>query len=447
MRIVIAGVGEVGMYLAEMLNKSNHDIIIIDPVKEKLNEVSNYFDLMTVHGSATSLETLQEAEVSNADLFIAVTRTQESNIISSILAKKLGTKRTIARIDNNEYVKSEHREIITELGIDSLVYPEILASDQIVKIIKNPGILKSIDFAEGKLTLMSIRVRKNLSIVGKSLIEITREYSDFNARVVAISRGKETIIPRGKDIIKDHDIIFLVVEARDRDKVKRIFKEKDFDIKNIMILGGSRIGIKTAQALENDYYVKLFEKDRDKAVYLADILHNTLVIQAEARTADFLVDEGIERVDAFISVTGNSEINILTSLLAKQLGVRLTIAEVENNDYLQLARKMDIDYLINKKLIAASHIFTHTIASNVIAVQTFTETQAEVLEFVVGPKAKITRKPLKEINFPPGAIIGGGVRNGQAFIAVGDTIIQPGDKVVVFALPEVIEKVAKFFKG
>ncbi len=446
MRIVIAGVGEVGMYLADMLNRGNHDVVIIDPVKDKLTEIATYFDLMTVQGTSTSLATLQKAEVGKADLFIAVTNTQEANIISSILAKKLGAKKTIARIDNNEYINEEHRKIITELGIDSLVYPEILASDEIVKIISNPGILKTIEFAGGRLTLFSLKVKNNTPIANKTLIDINREYSELKARVVAISRGKRTIIPHGNDMILPGDVIFVVVESVDKDRVRGILSRERIDIKNVMILGGSRIGIKTAQALENDYYVKLFEKDREKSVVLADTLNKTLVIQAEARTADFLIDEGIERVDAFVSVTGNSEINILTSLLAKQLGVKLTIAEVENNDYLQLARKMDIDYLINKKLIAASHIFAHTISANVIAVQTFTETQAEVLEFRVPQGAKITRKPLKDIEFPKDAIIGGGERNGNSFIALGDTQIQAGDHVVVFALPNAIEKVVKYFK-
>ena len=291
-----------------------------------------------------------------------------------------------------------------------------------------------------------MKVKNNTPIANKTLIDINREYSELKARVVAISRGKRTIIPHGNDMILPGDVIFVVVESVDKDRVRGILSRERIDIKNVMILGGSRIGIKTAQALENDYYVKLFEKDREKSVVLADTLNKTLVIQAEARTADFLIDEGIERVDAFVSVTGNSEINILTSLLAKQLGVKLTIAEVENNDYLQLARKMDIDYLINKKLIAASHIFAHTISANVIAVQTFTETQAEVLEFRVPQGAKITRKPLKDIEFPKDAIIGGGERNGNSFIALGDTQIQAGDHVVVFALPNAIEKVVKYFK-
>ncbi len=446
MRIVIAGIGEVGTYLAKMLNKGNHDVVVIDEQKDKLTEISSYFDLLAIHGSATSLETLQEADVASADLFIAVTKVQEVNIISSILAKKLGAKKTIARIDNNEYIDTEHRRIITELGIDSLVYPEILASNEIVNIIKHPGILKSIEFASGKLSLITLKIDSRNPLAGKTLIQIAREYSDLNSRVVAISRGNKTIIPRGQDSILPGDIVYVITDKKTLEKIHEILQIKDFYVKNVMILGGSRIGVKTAMALEKCCYVKLFEKDKEKSLWLADLLQNTLVINAEARSSEFLLDEGIERVDAFIAVTGNSEINILSSLLAKRLGVKIAIAEVENNDYLELAKNMELDYIINKKLIAASHIFAYTISANVASVQCFTDTDAEVLEFVVPPGAKITKKPLKDIDFPRGAIIGGGERNGTVYIAVGDTIIQPGDRVVVFALPEVIDKVAKFFR-
>ncbi len=446
MKVVIAGVGQVGWYLAKMLNTKDHDVIVIDEDRDKLMELSSTLDLMVVHGSATSIEILNEADISNADLFIAVTQSQEVNIISSILAKKLGANKTIARIDNNEYVQPEYQKIIMQMGIDSLVYPEILASEEIVNIIKNPGILKSIEFASGRLVLFSYKVKKDSKIIGKTLIELTKEHSDLKARVVAINRRSKTIIPRGEDTIHAGDIIYVLTDKKSLDRVYEVLNIKKFQVTNIMILGGSRIGINTAKALEKCCYVKLFEKDREKSLQIADMLKNTLVINAEARDAEFLIDEGIERVDAFIAVTGNSEINILSSLLAKRLGVKMAIAEVENTDYLELAKSMDLDYIINKKLVAASHIFTFTIGTKVESVQGFTETEAEVLEFVVKEGAKITGKPLKQLDFPKGAIIGGGERNGDVFIAVGDTVIQPGDRVVVFALPDVIDKVVKFFK-
>ncbi len=446
MKIVIAGAGEVGTYLAKMLNRSDHDIILIDEVKEKLLEIASYFDLLTVHGSATSLKTLQEANVGDADLFIAVAREQAVNIISSILAKKLGAKKTIARIDNNEYIDPEHRKIITELGADSLVYPEILASDEIVNIINHPGVLKSIEFASGRLSLFTLKLTSASPLVDKTLIDVAKLFPDVKARVVAVSRGSKTIIPRGHDVLREGDTIYIVADSSNMDKINDMLNLKDFDIKNVMILGGSRIGVKTAKALEKNRYVKLFEKDREKSLLLAEELSNTLVINAEARSAEFLMDEGISRVDAFIAVTGNSEINILSSLLAKRLGVKITIAEVENTDYIDLAKNMEIDFIINKKLIAASHIFAFTVNAEVASVQCFTETDAEVVEFIVSKNAKITRKPLKDIDFPEGAIVGGVDRGGEVFIAVGDTHIQAGDRVVVFALPNVIDKVAKFFK-
>ncbi len=446
MKVVIAGIGEVGMYLAKMLNRKDHDIIVIDEDLDKLNELSASLDVMVVPGSASSIEILQKADIANADLYIAVTKIQEVNIISSILAKKLGAKKAIARIDNNEYIDEEQRKIITDLGIDALVYPEILASDEIVKIIQHPGMRRTISFASGKLILFSYKVRSDSKIIGKTLVQLTKDNPTLKARVVAINRRTRTIIPRGKDIIQAGDILYIITAKDDLSMVYEILDIEDVKINNVMILGGSRVGIKTAKALEKSYFVKLFEKDRDKSLKIAGILENTMVINAEARSADFLLDEGIDRVDAFISVTGNSEINILSSLLAKRLGVKLAIAEVENNDYLDLAMSMDVDFIINKKLVAASHIFAYTMSANVTSVQGFTETEAEVLEFLVPKGAKITKKPLKDINFPSGAIIGGGQRGDEVYIALGNTQIQAGDRVVVFALPDVIDNVAKFFK-
>jgi trk system potassium uptake protein TrkA len=446
MKIVIAGIGQIGTYLAKMLVRRDHDITVIDEKKEKLDALSTDYDVLTVNGSASSIEVLEQANVQNSDLYIAVTKHQEVNIISSILAKKLGAKKTLARIDNNEYVVDEHRKIITELGVDSLIYPEILASDEIVNIVRHPSMIKTVEFAGGKLVLFTLKVAHDNPIAGKTLVEVAREYEFLKARVVALSRGNRTIIPRGRDKVLPGDIIYIITDKDGLEQVKEILRLPKFNVRNIMILGGSRIGLKAAMALENDYYIKIFEKDKAKSEYLADVLHNALVINSEARDADFLIDEGIEQVDVFIAVTGNSEINILSSLLAKRLGVKLTITQVENIDYFELAKNMDLDFIINKKLIAASHIFAHTIGANVASVQCFSDTEAEVLEFVVPEGAKITRKKLSDIDFPEGAIIGGGQRNGEVFIAVGDTRIQPGDRVVVFALPDVVDRVARFFK-
>lgn len=447
MKIIIAGAGEVGTYLTKMLNKSNHDIIVIDIDKEKLQSISSNFDVLTVSGSASSINILKEAKADITDLFIAVTEMQEANITASILAKKLGAKRTIARVDNREYIQEDNYEIIQNLGIDSLVYPEILASNEILNLVKHSGLAKNVEFSSGKLSLFAIEVLENSPIKNLTLREITAKYESIvKARIVAISRGMETIIPRGDNCLKTGDRIYIVCNKEGVDKIVTLSGIKDRELKNVMILGGSRIGVKTARYLEKNSYVKLIEKNADKGFRIAEALDETLVINSEGTSAEFLKNEGIEKTDAFIAVTGNSEINIISCLLAKKLGAKRTIAEVENQDYFSLAKNMDIDILINKKLIAASHIHSFTMNADVVNVECFTDTEAEVMEYVVNRKSKITKKPLKDTKFPKGAIIGGVVRNDESFIAIGESQLEEGDKVVVFAMPDVIETVSKLFK-
>lgn len=445
MKIVIAGAGSVGMYLIQMLNQAEHDIIVIDHDKEKLITISSHFDILTVNGNSTSIEILKEAKVDECDLFIGLAEMQESNIISCILSKKLGAKKTVARIDNIEYLRKENKEYLFNLGINSLIYPEILASEEILDVIKQPGLNKTVIFASGKLALFIIKVEKDSHHIGKTLIQIAEEYPNLEYRTVAISRGNETIIPWGADILQVNDLLYIITFPESQKKLLEFSGSKNFMAKNIIILGGSRIGFKTAKFLENDYYVKLIEKDKEKSLNLAELLEKTLVINSEGLSAEFMLEEGIQKTEVFIAVTGNSEINILSCLLAKKLGVLKTIAEVENNDYIQLARNMNIDIIINKKLIAASHIYSYTLDAEVENIQCLTITDAEVMEFVAHRNSKITKKTIKDLNFPKNAIIGGVLRGNECFIAKGDTQILEEDRVVVFTLHDGIDKVANFF--
>ena len=446
MRIVIVGAGDVGTHLVKMFTESNHDVVIIDKNKEKLQEISSHYDVMTIFGTASSKELLEKAEVRKAKLFIAVSNSQEVNVLSAIIAKKIGVKQTVARIDNSEYLSKENKEMLKNLGVDSLVYPEILASQEIVNQLKNPGILKTITFASGRLFLFTIRVTKNSDLVYNTLEEVNMLFPHIVARMVAIQRQLDTIIPRGQDVILPEDVMYIITDEAGKKEISNIVKVDQLPIKNIMILGGSRIGIKVAKEVEKDYYVKLFEKSREKSFEIADILKDTLVIQSEARSSEFLKDEGIDRTDAFIAVTGNSEVNILLCMLAKKLGVRKTFAEIENIDYFGLTHNTDINYILNKKLIAASNIFAYVIDAEVLSVKYFTDTKAQTLEFVVHKNSKIAKKPLMELDFPQQAIIGGVVRGKESFIAVGNSHLQTDDKVVVFCLPGISDKVAKWFK-
>lgn len=446
MKIVIAGAGEVGSHLAKMLAYGGHDITVIDINQENLREIDLHLDLLTIEGSAISLTALQEANVDQTDLFIAVTHYQEMNISSAILAKKMGAEKTIARIKDPDYLKPKNQRMFQEIGIDSLIYPQQLAAIEIVNFIKQASTREVFDFAENKLSLFVIKLDENAPIIDKTLFEAAEMDKMYDYRAVAITRNMQTIIPRGSDKFNIGDLIYVVTTKKGIDSILKFTGKKKLEINNVMILGGSRIGRATALELENSFDVKLIEIDKKKAIRLADQLYNTLVINGDGRNTDLLVEEGIRKMDAFIAVTGNSETNILSCILAKRLGVKKTIAEVENIDYIDLAESMEIDTIINKKMTAASYIYKFTLNAEVQTAKRLTQTEAEVLEFVAKEGCKITENTLKETDFPKDAIIAGVVRKKKSFIANGATQIESGDRVVVFCLPAAISTVEKFFE-
>lgn len=445
MRILIAGAGEVGSHLAKMLSSENHDIVLIDLDEEKLRQIGSKCDLMTMHGSATSFGLLKDANIQKADLFIAVTESENTNITAALFGKKLGAKRTIARIDNPEYMKFNYKEIFTSLGIDYLIYPEMIAANEVVGLLHQTGMADLVDFSRGKLTMYVIKLEENAPIVGKTLLESTSKGGDLEFRAVAITRDTQTIIPRGDDRFEVNDHVYVITNQAGLEVLLKYSGKEQYDIHNIMILGGSRIGKRTAKMLGKAHNVKLIETNKEKAYELSNFLENTLVIHGDGSNMDLLTQEGIQKMDAFIAVTGNSETNILSCTLAKQMGVKKTIAEVENMDYIKLAENMGIDTIINKKLITAGRIFRFTNSYDVSSIRCLTGTEAEVMEFIVKPDAKVTRGALKDINFPEDAIVGGIIRGKTSFIAQGETEIKAQDKVVVFALPSAIKKMNKFF--
>jgi len=445
MKIIIAGAGDVGRHLAKMLSSDLHDIIIIDNDETSLKGIGNAFDIMTLTGSATSFDTLKTANVKKSDLYIAVTNSEEVNITSSIIAKRLGVKQCIARVDNAEYIRPVNKNHFTALGIDYLIYPERIAAREITGMVSQAGTSEIVDFTGGKLSLYVLKLEENAPVIGKTLYEATEEIKDFDFRAVAITRNNQTIIPRGLDRFYVNDLIYVVTNKAGINNVLKYSGKKKVEIKYVMILGGSRIGRRTAQALENKMKVKLIEKEQEKANQLADELNNTLVIQGDGRDVDVLTDEGLEKMDTFIAVTGNSETNLLSCLLAKKMGVKKTIAAIENMNYISLAENMGIDTIINKKLVTASQIVRFTMNAEVSTMKCLTGSDAEVLEFIAKPNSKITRDKLKNIQFPKSAIVGGVIRGKKSFIATGNTHIQAEDRVVVFAMPSAIKKVEAFF--
>jgi trk system potassium uptake protein TrkA len=402
-------------------------------------------DVLTYVGSATSISILQEVLQKKTDLFIAVTHLEDTNITASILAKRLGALKTIARIDNIDYLEQSTLEFFKSLGIDSLIYPELIAAREVLSLLHETGTTEFMEFCGGKLAMFVQKLDENAPILNRSLEEISATHSTDKYRAVAIKRNDSTIIPRGNEQFQLGDLVFVISTNEGINDMMITSGKENFEAKNIMILGGSRIGKHVALYMQKNCQVKLIDSDPDRCEALSEILENTLIINGDCRNVELLEQEGIGQMDAFVAVTGNSETNVLSCLLAKKLGVKRTIAELENMEYINLAENIGIDTIINKKISAASRIFRHTTNPNVTQVKYMTGTDAEVIEFNVPENAKITRGTLRALEFPKDAIVGGGTRDGVAFIATGDTMIRPNDKVVVFTLPVAYEKVSKFF--
>ena len=443
MKIVIAGAGEVGTHLAKMLSKDEHDIILFDEAQDKLDDISAALDVLTVSGGAISISDLKQAGVANCDLFIAVTPFEDRNIVACQLAKHIGAKKTIARIDNQEFLFTQNRDYFKTLGIDELIYPEHLAAKEIITNIKQTSMRQIFEFSGGKLVLFAVKIREHAAILGIPLKDLHGDMGDFV--IVAIARDSETLVPHGDDLIRVDDLVFFVAKPTSVESILQKAGKEKFVIKNVMILGGSRIAMKTAMRLGDGFNIKIIEQNKERAIKFTSKVSNALVIHGDGRDLELLRSEGIEQMDAFIAVTGNSETNILSCQLAKKMGVKRTIAEVENIDYIDFAEKIGIGGVINKKLLAASYIYRYTMNAEVSHVKCLTATDAEALEFIAREGSKVTKSIISKLDFPKEATIGGFIRNDQGYIASGNSQINPGDKVVVFTRPDALKKLSKFF--
>jgi trk system potassium uptake protein len=446
MRIIIAGAGDVGYHLAKLLAYEDKNIVLIDKDAEKLRHVANTLDVATIRGSSTSFKTLEEADIARADLLIAVTSSEETNLTTAIIGKHLGAKKTIARIENVEYLLNKEKLDLRSLGIDEIISPESLAAREIKRLLKDTALTDTFDFDNGKLSLLGVIIDEESQLHGKSLHEAAYLNPENNFITVAILRHNETIIPRGEDTFQVADHAYFIAEPEGVQRVLDMAGKQRVGVKNIMILGGSKAGFHAARRLGKKFNVKLIEHDKDKCFELADALPNVMVINGDARDVELLEEEGIADMDAFIAVTGNSETNIISCLVAKNHGVKKTISLVENIDYIHLSQNIGVDTMINKKLIAANFIFRYIREGNVISLTSIHGVDAEILEFVVEPGAQITRDEIKNVEFPKNAIIGGVVRRGVGYTAMGDFQIMPKDRVVVLCRPECIKKVEQLFK-
>lgn len=445
MKIVIAGAGDMGTHLAKMLSGNGHDLTVVDVEPKALAEVGNLVDVVTVEGDTTQFSVLRKSGVRKCDLFIAVRSVENDNILSAVMAKQLGAKKAIARIDSNEYLEPNSKEIFIDMGIDYLFYPEQIAAREVINLLGHTSSTEYIDFAGGKLSLVAFRLELTSPLLGRPVIDEGCDDEDLEYRVVAIVRGSKTIIPSIEDRFEEEDMVYVIARHSATNRVVELSGQHQVDVRNMMILGGSRIGVRIANELQNSVNIKLVDYNADKAFRLAEMLDKTLIINEDGRDTEAMMEEDLAGMDAFVAVTGRSETNILAAMLAKRMGVKKVIAEVENINYISLAESVGVDTIINKKLVTASNIFRFTMSTDVQAIKCLTGSQAEVLEFVVKPNSAATKEPIRDLGLPEDSIVGGVVRGDRVFIAVGDTQINAYDRVVVFAMPESVMRVAEFF--
>ncbi|MFR9650594.1 MAG: Trk system potassium transporter TrkA [Rikenellaceae bacterium] len=445
MRIVIAGAGETGGHLAKMLSGTGHDITVIDINASVLANVASLADVITVEGDCTEFATLRRAMVRKSDLFIAVLARENDNIVSAVLAKQLGVKKAITRVDNNEYLEPNNKEIFINMGIDYLFYPEMDAAGEVVNLLGHTATTEYVDFSGGKLALVVFKLEPNSELVGRELRGFKEEETQLDYRTVAIARDGKTIIPRSDESFHAGDLIYVITRKETIHDVMEFSGQQNVEIKNMMVLGGSRIGIRVAQLMQEYTNIKLIDYNKEKAYKLIEQLDKTLIISVDGRNTEAMLEEGISNMDAFLAVTGRSETNILAAMLAKRMGVKKVIAEVENLNYIGLAESMGIDTIINKKLVTASNIFRFTMSTDVQAIKCLNGSEAEVLEFIVKPNSPATKYAVKDLDLPDDVIVGGIVRGDRVSIATGDSLMNAYDRVVIFSMPSSISKIGYYF--
>ncbi|MBR5988175.1 MAG: Trk system potassium transporter TrkA [Prevotella sp.] len=446
MKIVIVGAGAVGTHLSKLLSREHQDCVLIDDNEERLSALSEY-DVMTYNASPTSIKVLKEAGAQHADLFVGVTPEETTNLTACIIAHHLGAKKTVARIDNYEYLSPQNKEFFRNIGIDSLIYPEVLAAIDINNGLKLSWVRQRWDVHDGALTLLGIKLRETAEILNQPLRDLCGPDDPYH--IVAIKRDEETVIPGGLDELRVGDLAYFMTTQEYIPYIRKIVgKEHYADVKNVIVMGGDKTSVRAALTAPDYMNVKIIEKSPERCEKLNELLgdSDTMVIHGDGRDLGLLEEEGIRNTQAFVALTGNAETNILACLTAKRLGVRKTVAMVENLDYVKMAEELDIGTIINKMTIAASHIFQMMLDADVSNLRSLMLVDAEVAEFVAAEGSKVTKKPVKDLGLPFGTTIGGLVRKGVGMLVNGNSQIEAGDSVMVFCHEAKLNNIEKFFK-
>jgi len=446
MKIIIAGAGDVGFHLAQLLSYENQDIVLIDTNQEVLENAATHLDVLTIRGDSASIRILEQAGVDKAKLLIAVTTSEKNNIVTAILAKRLGARKTIARVKTGEYLEETQRNSFREIGVDALISPNELAATEVNRLVDQCTFTDIFDFEGGKIKLLGITLDDQSSLINVPLQALETLKGEEALMPIAILRHDQTIMPRGDTIMRRGDHVYFIAPKDTITHLENLIGAPKVEVQKVMIIGGTALGLAVALHLENDYHVTLIENKRDRCKELSEKLDNTLIIHGNASNVSLLEEEGLNEMDVFIALTNNSETNIITSLTAKNHGVPKTIAQVENTEYIHLSQNIGVDTLINRKLIAANNIFRYVRKGRIEAITSLHGVNAEVIEFIVHKSNQLTRKPLRALHLPKTALIGGVIRGSESMIPNGDFQLEVNDKVIVFALPDAIGKLEKLFR-
>lgn len=443
MKIVIAGAGDVGSHLAKLLTHEEQDILVIDENAERLAFLDSNYNLMTLTGSPTSFRTLREARVGSCDLFIALTPSETDDIVACSIAKNLGAGITVARINSYDFMEERNHELVTRMGVDKLIYPEYLAAQEIITAMRRSWVRQWFELHNGEIIVVGVKLTSRSPIAGQKIRDFA--FANRNFHVSAIKRAHEIIIPRGDDTLEAGDIAYITSTHEHVDELLALTGKIEHKIRRAMIMGGGKIAIRLASLAGDEFDFKIIDNNPEVCRHLPEKCPNCDIIQGDARDIDLLIDEGIDQYDAFIALTGSSEANILTCLTAKEMGIKKTIAEVENIQYISQAEGLNIGTIINKKLLASSSIFQLLLDADSSTSKCLALSDAEVAELEVHPGAKISGKPVKDLKLSHDMTLAGLIRDGKGMLVGGDTVILPGDHVVVFCLSGALHKVEKLF--
>lgn len=444
MKAIIIGAGKVGFSIAQLLSNENHDVVIIEQDEERTQLVDQVLDVQVISGNGASWKVLESAGVRHADMVVAVTELDELNMIACLLSKQYGVKTTVARVRNTEYVETPHFSPESLLGIDLIINPERVTALEIAKIVANPEALNVDYYSQGRVQLLELLIDEESPLAGVKIN--TLDSSKYV--IVAIARKHRTIVPTGSDSIHAGDHIYIVANTHDMPEVLKSIGIHRRRVENVIILGGGRTGCYIAQILEKKRLpvnIKIIEKDLKRAREVTHLVKNALVINGDGSDLDLLESENVGQADMYIAVSNDDKLNLLSSLIARNLGVPKTIAKVKRSDIMPLMQQVGVDVVFSPRLLTAGAILKYIRRGDIISVTVLGEEQAEMIELVVQPGSVAVDKELCKIRFPKGSLLGAIVRGDTVIIPTGKTVIRAGDQLMVFTLPASIHKVERLF--